>query len=1128
MTVCSARGLRLACILVVLEISSTGFAQLVNSEWNTGSGNWNVATNWFPNDVPDNGGGLTYDVEIGNRPVAANAAVVLIPEDGVSDTISSLTMSGGADLQTNGNALFVTGQTTISGIGSSIFVEPATGGGVAFNTDNLDINLTSALQMAGGTVDVDVLLEVNSGSITGHGLIIVGDADGVVEVALENSANIFVGNTANAVLTLQANGVDTIDLDGTTETGTLDVANVNANAGFDTLTLVVDGPLADAFSGTLLVGQRDTVTFNDNFTMSGADVQFDGGTQTATMNGPAEVTSIASSAFTITGDAIISNDLTFSGAGNSVTINFNSSLTLSGTVNLPPASFNFASSAAELIVTGLFNSNVVGDDFNWDGPGTAATTISGGGQMILNVDHIDTGNDTYGGTLNLNDNADLSVNNTANLWTLAGTINKNNAGSSTVAGDTVNVTGAIAVNDGSLTMPVTILNPSASVVASGTLVLGAGSEFAGPSSVTGTGTLRMASTSTVTANTTVGVATFDWDGTSAGSLHTINTGVVFTINSTTFDSDGDMDDPISLAGSGGQLNVNGVTNWTMAAALTTNPAAVGTATIGGTSRMTLAGAGASWTVTGNTTASAPVTFGSSATTIAAARTLRLAGGDNNLNTHVMAGGTIGGAGTLAANDARELRGFGNIGATIDFDNTARLRADDGTLTISGSILDVGVIGTADSDGVLNVTNAWNNSVAAGVALLGGTVQGGTITNDTAQGIQGFGTVTSRVINNTQLLSFNGGTLIFQTAANDNDWDGAVGTGLLRASAGTTLDLRDAGGAFQFGGTVQVEAGARVFVNNPDDLASGFAFDFLAASDLNLNGGTYEATASTDLEGTTTVAAGPDSTIKVRNNTFLSFRPTSATTLNGNLRTVNNNINIDAGATFSGAGAIIVPDGSHMVADNLANIGVLLDMQGGFRPGNSEGIGRVDLFDYQHADTAELFVELTGTALNAFDRLVASGDVVLDGYLNIDIDGLFVPVLGQTFNIITGNTVTGAFDYKDVSGMPAGLAFRLNYLANAVQLEVVTKPIYAADFDDDGDVDLTDYNIWKGAFGLNQLGDANGDNISDASDYTIWRDTNGSVPGAAVVNAAAVPEPAAWVILALGLLLGVRSSKSNRR
>ena len=73
------------------------------------------------------------------------------------------------------------------------------------------------------------------------------------------------------------------------------------------------------------------------------------------------------------------------------------------------------------------------------------------------------------------------------------------------------------------------------------------------------------------------------------------------------------------------------------------------------------------------------------------------------------------------------------------------------------------------------------------------------------------------------------------------------------------------------------------------------------------------------------------TIKVANNFFLTFETGSTTTLNGNLRLVNNNINIEAGATFSGAGAIVIPDGSHMVADNLADIGVLLDMQGASGP-----------------------------------------------------------------------------------------------------------------------------------------------------------------------------------------------------
>jgi hypothetical protein len=229
---------------------------------------------------------------------------------------------------------------------------------------------------------------------------------------------------------------------------------------------------------------------------------------------------------------------------------------------------------------------------------------------------------------------------------------------------------------------------------------------------------------------------------------------------------------------------------------------------------------------------------------------------------------------------------------------------------------------------------------------------------------------------------------------------------------------------------------------------------------------------------------------------------------------------------NGGGALVIPDGSHMVADNQADIDVLLQMDGAFRPGNSEGIARVDLFEYQQGNTGELFVELRGTALNAFDRLVASGDVVIDGYLNIDIDEIspgvpFVPALNQTFNIITAGNVIGEFDYADVSGMPAGLAFHIEYLGNAVQLQVVNKPFFSADFDEDGDVDLTDLAIWQGAYNLNQLGDADGDNDSDGRDFLLWQRQHGSAPLVAVSTA--VPEPGcvALVMLALSTLASYR-------
>ena len=54
---------------------------------------------------------------------------------------------------------------------------------------------------------------------------------------------------------------------------------------------------------------------------------------------------------------------------------------------------------------------------------------------------------------------------------------------------------------------------------------------------------------------------------------------------------------------------------------------------------------------------------------------------------------------LGADTGKALHGFGTINTGIDFDGTADLRADNGTLTINGAILDAGQIGTADADGI---------------------------------------------------------------------------------------------------------------------------------------------------------------------------------------------------------------------------------------------------------------------------------------------------------------------------------------------------------------------------------------------------------------------------------------------
>ena len=90
---------------------------------------------------------------------------------------------------------------------------------------------------------------------------------------------------------------------------------------------------------------------------------------------------------------------------------------------------------AHLNIGGSTTITEAAGDFDWDGGGAVTTTVQRiRASLTLNVNHIDVGNDVFDGTLNLNDNGDIAVNNAGPTWTMAGTLNKNNAGTSTVSG----------------------------------------------------------------------------------------------------------------------------------------------------------------------------------------------------------------------------------------------------------------------------------------------------------------------------------------------------------------------------------------------------------------------------------------------------------------------------------------------------------------------------------------------------------------------------------------------------------------------------------------------------------------------------------------------------------------------
>ena len=90
------------------------------------------------------------------------------------------------------------------------------------------------------------------------------------------------------------------------------------------------------------------------------------------------------------------------------------------------------------------------------------------------------------------------------------------------------------------------------------------------------------------------------------------------------------------------------------------------------------------------------------------------------------------------------------------------------------------------------------------------------------------------------------------------------------------------------------------------------------------------------------------------------------------------------------------------------------------------------------------------------------------------------------------------------------------------------PTYnVADFNEDSSVNGADLTMWKGAFGLNANGDADGDNDSDGADYLIWQRNFGATSASGTL--ATIPEPTTLTLLAgsAGLMSYARRRRLGR-
>ena len=208
-------------------------------------------------------------------------------------------------------------------------------------------------------------------------------------------------------------------------------------------------------------------------------------------------------------------------------------------------------------------------------------------------------------------------------------------------------------------------------------------------------------------------------------------------------------------------------------------------------------------------------------------------------------------------------------------------------------------------------------------------------------------------------------------------------------------------------------------------------------------------------------------------------------------------------------------------EDQADVGVIVENQGRYENSDSDvGLNEVNTFVQTASGTFR--IDLEGTTALRYDRLRLDNKAQLAGNLELVLGGGYVPVLGDTLDIIlaTGG-VTGTFsNVIQPLGMPAGLMFDVIYNPMLVQLMVIEELLLPGDYNQDGAVDAADYVLWRDTLGQQAAGlaaDGNNNGSVDAADYDVWRANFGRSESAAASNLgndATVAEPHTCLLFAL--------------
>ncbi len=134
-------------------------------------------------------------------------------------------------------------------------------------------------------------------------------------------------------------------------------------------------------------------------------------------------------------------------------------------------------------------------------------------------------------------------------------------------------------------------------------------------------------------------------------------------------------------------------------------------------------------------------------------------------------------------------------------------------------------------------------------------------------------------------------------------------------------------------------------------------------------------------------------------------------------------------------------------------------------------------DYPMGATSTLNIEIAGiTPGDLHDRLDISGSTALGGTLNVSLIYDYMPVLGDTFEIVQFTSHIGTFANKNLPILGEGRSFQVQYTDTGVTLEVLI------DSDNDGISDADEVAIYNT---LPNDPDSDDDGLDDGAELAYW-------------------------------------------